>query len=183
MQRMLDDISRAALKVPESGTPLAARLLSLLRRRRLQAARRALRRRAQSLRTGAHSRLAFELPAPRRAHQPPRHARQGRAARSHSPPSPARWSSSPTTATSSTASPPASSKSRTAPSPAYEGNYEDYLRRKEALAAESGAAIRRQLQKRLSFQSHARIVSDRACTHGQSRTGRPLSTAAEHHRH
>jgi ATP-binding cassette subfamily F protein 3 len=80
--RMLDDISRAALKVPEHRLALAAGLLSLLRRRRLQAARRALRRRAQPLRAGAHSGLAIELPAARRAHQPPRHARQRRAARS-----------------------------------------------------------------------------------------------------
>ena len=81
--RMLDDISRAALKVPESATALAPRLLPVLRRRRLQDARRALRRRAQPLRPGPHARLALQLSPPRRAHQPPRHARQGRPARSH----------------------------------------------------------------------------------------------------
>ena len=55
-------------------------LLPVLRGRRLQAHRRALRRRAQSLCAGAHADDAVELPAARRAHQPPRHARQGRAA-------------------------------------------------------------------------------------------------------
>ena len=80
--RMLDDISRAAARVPEVAAALAAGLLSLFRRRRLQAARRALGRRAQPLRAGAHSGFAVELPAARRADQPPGHARQGRAARS-----------------------------------------------------------------------------------------------------
>ena len=42
--------------------------------------RRALRRRAQPLRAGPHAHDALQLPAARRAHQPPRHARQGRAA-------------------------------------------------------------------------------------------------------
>ncbi len=43
---------------PRSRTPLAARLLHVLRRRRLQEARRALRRRAQPLRHGQDARLA-----------------------------------------------------------------------------------------------------------------------------
>ena len=80
--RMLDDISRAALRVPEVGAALAAGLLSLFGRRCLQAARRALGRRAQPLRAGADSRLTLELPAPRRADESSRHARQRRAARS-----------------------------------------------------------------------------------------------------
>ena len=57
-----------------------AGLLPVLRRRCLQAHRRALRRRAQPLRAGAHAAASLEFPAARRAHQPPRHARQGRAA-------------------------------------------------------------------------------------------------------
>ena len=69
------------VKVPEVAAALAAGLLPLLGRRCLQAARRALGRRAQPLRAGAHSGFAFEFSAARRAHQPPGHARQGRAAR------------------------------------------------------------------------------------------------------
>ena len=79
--RMLDDISRAALKVPEVELRSLLGCFLFSRRRRLQAARRALRRRAQSLRAGADSGLAFEFSAARRAHQPPRHARQRCAAR------------------------------------------------------------------------------------------------------
>ena len=80
--RMLDDISRAGRQVPEVAAALAAGLLSLLRRRRVQAAGRAFRRRAQPLCAGADSGFAVELPAARRAHQPPGHARQRCAARS-----------------------------------------------------------------------------------------------------
>jgi ABC-type multidrug transport system ATPase subunit len=63
-----------------AGAALAAGLLSLQRRRCLQAARRALGRRAQPLRAGADSGFAVEFSAARRADQPPGHARQGRAA-------------------------------------------------------------------------------------------------------
>ena len=76
--------------------------------------RRALGRRAQPLRAGAHAHDAVEFPAARRAHQPPRHARQGRAAGSARRSSPARWSSSRTTAISSTSWPRASSRWREA---------------------------------------------------------------------
>ena len=61
-------------------TAQPAGLFSVFRRRRLQAHRRALGRRAQPLRAGAHAAAALEFPAARRAHQPPGHARQGRAA-------------------------------------------------------------------------------------------------------
>jgi ATP-binding cassette subfamily F protein 3 len=81
--RMLDDISRAALKVPSRRCARCWAAFSFQRRRCLQAAGRALGRRAQPLRAGAHSGFAVEFSAARRAHQPPRHARQGRAARGH----------------------------------------------------------------------------------------------------
>ncbi len=69
-------------RVDQDRAAHAARLLPVQRRRRLQEDRRALRRRAQSLRAGPHAARALEFPAARRAHQSPRHARQGRAARS-----------------------------------------------------------------------------------------------------
>ena len=77
---MLDDLGtrRAARHQHRAAQP--AGLLPVLRRRCVQADRRALRRRAQPLRAGAHAADAVEFPAARRAHQPPRHARQGRAA-------------------------------------------------------------------------------------------------------
>ena len=51
-------------------------VFSLFRGRRVQAHRGAIRGRAQPLRAGSHAHDALELPAPRRAHQPPGHARQ-----------------------------------------------------------------------------------------------------------
>ena len=120
-------------------TALAAGLLSLFGRRCLQAARRALGRRAQPLRAGADSCLALELPAPRRADQPSRHARQRCVARRarrlhrhrrlrlprpllHRSPGHAR------------------ARNREWRRHSYEGNYEDYLRRKEALATEASSS-------------------------------------------
>ena len=120
-----------------------AGLVSVLRGRCFQDHRRALRRRAQPLRPGAHAADAVEFPAARRAHQPPRHARQGRAAGALWRNSPGRWSSSPTTATSSTSWPPASSRWKTGGSTSIPGNYEDYQWRKsgkQALAADPVAS-------------------------------------------
>ena len=80
--RMLDDISRAAFRIPE----LELRSLLgcfLFSGDDVFKPRRALRRRTQPLRPRPHPRLPVQFPPPRRAHQPSRHARQRCPPRSH----------------------------------------------------------------------------------------------------
>ena len=113
------------------GVARAAGLLPVLGRRRVQAHRRALRRRAQSLCAGAHAAASVELPAARRADEPPRHARQRRSAGSPAEATTERSSSSRTTATSSTNWRRASSKIGNGRVDVFPGNYEDYLWRKQ----------------------------------------------------
>ena len=78
--RMLDDLGDAAPRRTQTELRDAARVLPVLRGRCVQAHRRALGRRAEPLRAGEDAAAAVELPAARRADEPPGHARQGRAA-------------------------------------------------------------------------------------------------------
>ena len=77
---IIDDLGAGRSAIEQHRTAQHPRLFSLLGRRRIQAHRRAVRRRAKSLRAGAHADDARKFPAARRAHQPPRYARQRRAA-------------------------------------------------------------------------------------------------------
>ena len=77
---ILDDLGQRRPAVQQHRTAQHPRMLSFFGRRRVQADRRPFRRRAQPLRAGAHADDAGEFSAARRAHQPPRHARQRRAA-------------------------------------------------------------------------------------------------------
>ena len=78
--RMLDDMNRVSRARAGGSTALAARLFSLFRRRRFQAAGRAFGRGAKPLCAGADSCFAGEFSAAGRADQSSRHAREGRAA-------------------------------------------------------------------------------------------------------
>ncbi len=82
--RMLDDISNTAPRVSTTELRSLLGLLSLFRRRCLQTAGRALRRRAQSLCAGPHSGEPGKLPVAGRAYQPSRFAGQGCSARGSS---------------------------------------------------------------------------------------------------
>ncbi len=78
--RLLDDLSASAPRHSQTQLRSSAGMLSVQRGRRIQEDRRAVGRRAQSLRAGADASGAVEFPAARRAHQSPGYARQRRAA-------------------------------------------------------------------------------------------------------
>ena len=78
--RLIDDLGERRAARHQHRTAVDSGLLPVLRRRCVQDDRRALGRRAQSLRAGPHADDAVEFPAARRAHQPPGPARQRRAA-------------------------------------------------------------------------------------------------------
>ena len=69
--RMLDDLELGRPASQDHRAAHAPWLFSVQRRRRVQAHRRALRRRAQSLRAGAHSTCPGQFPAAGRTHQSP----------------------------------------------------------------------------------------------------------------
>ena len=76
----MDDLAHVAPRASNTELRSILGLLSFFRRRRFQADRSAFGRRAQSLRAGPDADDAGQFPAAGRADQPPRHAREGRAA-------------------------------------------------------------------------------------------------------
>ena len=80
--RILDDLGELSPSSTQTHLRSLLGCFPVLRRRRLQTHRRALRRRAQSLCAAQDAAPSGEFPAARRAHQPPRPARQRRAPRS-----------------------------------------------------------------------------------------------------
>ena len=79
--RILDDLGDASPGSRRDRTAQLARMFPVFRRRRIQENRSALGRRARTLRPAPPAAASRELPAARRAYQPPRPARQRRIAR------------------------------------------------------------------------------------------------------